>query len=102
MKFTPEYGGRMRVVWRLRDPVNGGILANSGASTGFISINQPTNIQFIMPKAEVFFGSLAPLPRTLQTIPGPNALPPPAVAGVPTDDLVLDLEDIREAAIAMA
>jgi hypothetical protein len=87
VKFTPGDGGRIRVVWCLRDPVNGGILANSGASTGYIPINQPTNIQFIIPKAEVFFGSPAPLPLTLQTIPGPNAIPPPAIAGVPTDDL---------------
>jgi hypothetical protein len=54
VKFIPGHGGRLRAVWHLRDPVNGGILANSGAKTGFISINQPINIQFIIPKAEVF------------------------------------------------
>jgi hypothetical protein len=75
----------MGVSWRIQEQVP--------------AINQQTDVQFIIPKAEVFFSSPAPLPHALQTIPGPSALPPLAVAGVPTDDLVLDLQDLREAAL---
>jgi hypothetical protein len=102
VKLTEGYGGRMRALWRLRDPVNDGILAGSGATTGYISLSQPTDIQFIIPKNELYFGSPPPFPATLNTIPGNNALLPPAVRGVPTDDLVLNLEDLRLAAVAMS
>lgn len=95
VKLFPGYGGRMKCMFRLRDQVNGGTLAGSGASTDFIPLNQPTTAQFIIPKARVFWGVNPPLPVTQQTIPGPNAFPPPAIPGVPTDDLVLSLEDLR-------
>jgi hypothetical protein len=96
VKLYTSGGGRMKCMFRLRDQVNGGALAGSGASTGYISLNQPTTTQFIIPKARVFWGVNPPLPVTLQSIPGPNALPPPAVPGVVTDDLVLSLEHLRE------
>ena len=95
VKLFPGYGGRMKCMFRLRDQVNGGTLAGSGASTDFIPLNQPTTAQFIIPKAHVFWGVNPPLPVTQQTIPGPNTFPPPAIPGVPTDDLVLSLEDLR-------
>jgi hypothetical protein len=95
IKFTPSYGGRMRAMFQFRDHAAGsGALAGSGASTDFIPLSQPTTIEFIIPQSEVFFGVPLPLPPTLVSIPGPNALPPPAFPG-PTDDLVLHLEDIR-------
>ena len=95
IKFTPGYGGRMRAMFRLRDHVAGsGTLAGSGATTDYIPLSQSTNIEFIIPKREVYFGVPPPLPSTLLSIPGPNALPPPVVPG-PTDDLVLPLEDVR-------
>jgi hypothetical protein len=86
----------MKAMFRLRDQVNSGVLAGSGASTGYIPLNQPTTIQFIIPKARIYWGVLPPLPVTEQSVPGPNALPPPAVPGTATDDLLLELEDLRE------
>lgn len=90
---------RMRAMFRLRDAARGfGTLAGSGADTGWINLSEPTNVEFIIPKAEVFFGVPQHLiPPTLVTVPGPSALPapvPPAIQG-PTDDLVLPLEEIR-------
>jgi len=41
VKLYSGYGGRLRCMFRLRDPVNGGILANSGATTDYISLHQP-------------------------------------------------------------
>ena len=82
----------MRAMFRLRDDMAGsGILAGSGATTDYIPLSMPTNIEFIIPKREVYFGVPQPLPPTLISTPGPNALPPPAVPG-PTDDLVLGSE----------
>lgn len=95
IEFTPGYGGRMRAMFRLRDHIAGsGTLAGSGATTDYIPLSMPTNIEFIIPKSEVYFGVPPPLPPTLISIPGPNALPPPANPA-PTDDLVLPLEDVR-------
>jgi len=95
IKFTAGYDGRMRAMFRLRDHIAGsGTLAGSGATTDYIPLSMPTNIEFIIPKSEVYFGVPPPLPPTLISIPGPNALPPPAIPG-PTDDLVLPLEDVR-------
>ena len=95
IKLTSGHGGKMRAMFRLRDHVAGsGTLAGSGATTDYIPLSQPTNIEFIIPKSEVFFGVAPPLPQTLVSIPGPNALPPPANPG-PTDDLVLPLEEVR-------
>jgi hypothetical protein len=94
------YGGRLRCMFRRRDPVNGGILANSGATTPYISLHQPTAIEFIIPKSEVFWGVNPPLPLTQSTVPGPNALPQPQAPGAPTDDLVLPVEELRGTALA--
>ena len=95
IKFSPGFGGRMRAMFRLRDHIAGsGILVGSGVTTGYISMSMPTDIEFIIPKSEVYFGVPQPFPPTLLTIPGPNALPPPAIPG-PTEDLVLPLEDVR-------
>jgi len=95
LKFTPGYGGRMRAMFRLRNHIAGsGTLPGSGATTDYIPLSQPTDIEFIIPKDEVYFGVPPPLPPTLLSIPGPNALPPPAIPG-PADDLVLSLEDVR-------
>jgi len=77
-------------------PINiagSGILAGSGATTDCIPLSMPANIQFIIPKSEVYFSGPLPLPPTLISIPGPNALPPPRIPGS-TDDLVLPLEDV--------
>lgn len=100
VKLNSGHGGRLRCMFRLRDPVNGGILANSGATTEYISLHQPTDIEFIIPKLEVFWGVNPPLPPTQSTVPGPNALPKPQVPGTPTDDLVLPVEQLRNAALA--
>ena len=87
-------------MFRLRDHIAGsGILAGSGATTGFISLSQPTNIEFIIPKREVYFGVPPPLPQTLVSIPGANAMPPQAIPG-PTDDLILPLEEVRTSILA--
>ena len=85
----------MRAMLRLGDHVAGsGTLPGSGATTDYIPLSQPTNIEFIIPKREIYYGVPPPLPPTLLSIPGVNALPPPAIPG-PTDDLVLPLEDVR-------
>jgi len=89
-KLYPGHGGRFKPMFRLRDPATGGVLAGSGASTGFLSLNQTTDIEFIIPKTEVYFG-VVPLPPTLFAIPGQSALPPPQNPGQPIDDLVLRL-----------
>ena len=100
VKLCPGNGGRLRCMFRLRDPVNDGILVSSGATTDYISLHQPTSIEFIIPKAEVFWGVNPPLPPTISTVPGPSALPPPQVAGTLIDDLVLPVEELRNAALA--
>jgi hypothetical protein len=56
VKVYSGHGGSFRCIFRTCDPVNGGILANSGATTDYISLHQPTSIEFIIPKAEVFWG----------------------------------------------
>jgi hypothetical protein len=99
-KLFPGHGGRFKAMFRLRDQVNGGVLAGSGAQTDFLPLNQPTNVEFIIPKARVFWGLNPPLPPTCVTVPGPNALPAPPVPGVGTDDLVLQLENLRDAAFS--
>ena len=100
VKLHSGHGGRLRYKFRPRDPVNGGALANSGASTDYISLYHPTSIEFIIPKSEVFWGVKPPLPPTHSTVPGPNALPQPQVPRTPTDDLVLPVEELRDAALA--
>jgi hypothetical protein len=42
VKLYSEHGGRMRCMFRLRDQANGGILAGSGATTDFISLQVKT------------------------------------------------------------
>jgi hypothetical protein len=42
VKLYDGHGGRFRSMFRLRDPINHGILAGSGASTGFLPNHQPT------------------------------------------------------------
>jgi len=98
VKLSPGHGGRMRAMFRQRDPVNHGTFAGSGATTGFIPLNQPTNIEFIIPKTEIYWGVVPPLPPTPFVVPGAAALPPPQSPGIATDDLVLPLEAIRFAA----
>jgi hypothetical protein len=95
VKLMDSLGGRMRCMFRLRDQTNGGVLAGSGATTGFIPLTQPTTIQFVIPKARIFWGVNPPLPPTTMAIPGPDALPPQAIPGSITDDLILPLEDLR-------
>jgi hypothetical protein len=97
VKLYDGHGGRFRAMFRLRDPINHGILAGSGASTGFLPIHEQTTIEFILPKNRIFFGVNPPLPPTLAIVPGPDALPPPQMPGMPTDDLILLLEELREA-----
>src|SRR5271170_7081159 len=97
VKLYDGDGGRFRCMFRLRDPINNGILAGSGASTDFLSVHQPTNIEFIIPKSEIFCGVNPPLPPTRSVVPGPSALPPAPAPRTPTDDLVLPLEELREA-----
>ena len=100
VKLYDGHGGRFRCMFRLRDPINNGILAGSGASTDFLSIHQPTNIEFVIPKSEIFWGVNPPLPPTRSIVPGPNALPPPQAPGTPNDDLVLSLEVLRDAVVS--
>ena len=95
VKLYDGHGGRFRCMFRLRDPINDGILAGSGATTGFLYIHQPTDIEFVIPKSEIFWGVNPPLPPTRSVVPGPNALPAPQAPGTPTDDLVLPLEELR-------
>jgi hypothetical protein len=95
VKLYKGYGGRFRCMFRLRDPIKQEILAGSGASTDYISLSQPTDIQFIIPKTSIYWGVNPPLPTTRSVVPGPNALPPPALPGAQTDDLVLPLEAVR-------
>jgi len=97
VKLYDGNGGRFRCMFRLRDRINNGILAGSGASTDFLSIHQPTNIEFVIPKSEIYWGVNPPLPPTRSVVPGPNTLPPSQAPGTPTDDLVLPLEELREA-----
>jgi len=87
-KLFAGHGGRMKYMFRLRDQVNGGALQGSGATTDFISLGQPTTIQFIIPQSRIFWGVNPPLPMTFQSSPGPNALPPPAIPGMVTEDLI--------------
>jgi hypothetical protein len=96
VKLYKGLGGRFRCMFRLRDRINNGILAESGASTGFLSIHEPTSIEFIIPKSAIYWGVDPPLPPTRFVVPGPNPLPPPQAPGTPTDDLVLPLEQLRE------
>src|SRR5947207_6914316 len=57
IKFTPRFGGRIRAMFRLRDHIAGsGTLAGSGTTTDYIHPSQPTNIEFIIPKGEAYFG----------------------------------------------
>ena len=97
MKLYDGYGGRFQCMFHLWDPVNNGILTGSGATMDFLSIHQPTNIKFIIPKSEIYWGVNPPLPPTRSVVPGPSALPTPQAPGTPTDDLVLPLEELREA-----
>jgi hypothetical protein len=96
VKITPRHSGHMRCMYRLRDPVGGGILEDSGATTGYISLSQPNTIEFVIPESEIFFDVTLPLPPTPFTIPGANALPTPTAPGIVTDGLVLSLEEIRD------
>ena len=95
VKLYQGHGGRFRAMFRLRDEVNNGILADSGASTDFLSLHQITNVEFIIPKSRIYWGVIPPFPVTRFVVPGPNALPPPEAPGLPTDDLVLPLEELR-------
>lgn len=72
VKLNYGHGGRLRCLFRLRDPVNGGILANSGATADYISLHQPTSIEFIIPKSEVFWESTLPYHRHNRPFPAPT------------------------------
>jgi hypothetical protein len=100
IKLYEGFGGRMRCMFRIRDALNNGYLPNSGATMGYISVHRPTTVQFVIPKTEILWGVAPPFPATRSSIPGANALPPPPVAGVLTDDLILPLENVRLAALA--
>ena len=93
------YEGRFRYMFSLRDRINNGILVGSDASTDFLSIHQATNVEFIIPKSEIFLGVNPPLAPTRSVVLGPNALPPPPAPGTPTDGLVLPLEQLRAAVV---
>lgn len=41
-KLFPGHGSQFKAMFRLRDQVNGGVLAGSGAQTDFLPLNQPT------------------------------------------------------------
>jgi len=75
VELDSRHGGRLRCMFRLRDRANGGILVNSGATADYVSLHQPTSVEFIIPKSEVFWGVNPPLPPTQLIVPGPNALP---------------------------
>jgi hypothetical protein len=79
MKLYDGYGGRFRCVFGLRDRINSGILVGSGATTDFLSIYQPTNIEFVIPKSEIYWGVNPPLAPTRSVVRGPNPLPLPAL-----------------------
>ena len=91
-------GKRMRCAFKIRDINRGyGWDPNRGAETDYIDFAVPTQIQFIIPKAEIFFATApANIPPTLFTLPSNFALPPQNNAG-PTDDYVLPLELFRKA-----
>ena len=92
---------RMKVVFKLRDTVRGhGYDPAAGAETPNIDLRNPTTYEFIIPKARIFFAvPPAMVPATQFALPGPNALPPPVVPVVPTDDYVLPLECFQSAII---
>ena len=87
----------MRANFKLQDNIRGhGFDVASGAETPYIALEHPTDYQFIIPKARIYFAVPPQLiPQTTQTLPGPSALPPPLNPRVPTDDLVLPLEHFR-------
>lgn len=65
--------GTMKAVFKLRDFVQGfGYDRNSGAETTTIPINQPTQIEFVLPKNLIFFAVSPPLPPTPVRLPGPG------------------------------
>ena len=87
----------MKAVFKLRDLVQGfGYDRDSGAETGPIPIDQPTPIEFVLPKNLIFFAVPPPLPPTPARLPGPHCLPPPMNPNIPTDDYYVPLERIRK------
>lgn len=88
--------GTMKAVFKLRDLVQGfGYDRNSGAETATIPINQPTPIEFVLPKNFIFFGVPPPLPSTPARLPGPHCLPPSVNPNVLAEDYYAPLERIR-------
>ena len=94
VKIFPN--GTMKAVFKLRDFVQGfGYDRNSGAETASIPIDQPTQIEFVLPKNLIFFAVPPPLPPTPARLPGSHCLPPSVNPNIPTDDYYAPLEHIR-------
>ena len=85
--------GTMRAIFKLRDLVQGfGYDRNSGAETPIIRIDQPTPIEFVLPKNLIFFAIPPPLSPTPFRLPGPHCLPPSANPNIPTDGYYAPLD----------
>jgi hypothetical protein len=91
-------GKWMRCAFKIRDINDGyGWDPNQGVETDYINLLVPTDIQFVIPKVEIFFATPpANIPQTLFTVPSNPALPPRNNPGL-TDDHVLPLELFRTA-----
>jgi hypothetical protein len=88
--------GTMKAVFKLRDLVQGfGYDRNSGAETPVLPLDQPTPIEFVLPKNFIFFAVPPPLPPTPFRLPGPYCLPPPVNPNIPIDDYFAPLDRIR-------
>ena len=86
----------MQLALKVRDNVRGYGSDPAGLiETPFIDLEQPTNLQIIVPKARIFFAVPPPLPATSMTTLGPNCLPPQPIPGAMTDDFVTNVEIIR-------
>lgn len=63
----------------------------------YISLFQPTHVECIISKAQVYWGVNSPLPPTQLTVRDSNdALPLPQAPGTLTNDLILPIEELRE------
>jgi hypothetical protein len=87
---------RMKLALKVRDAARGyGSDPNQLVETPVMELDQPTNLQIIVPKAHIFFAVQPPWPPTSLTRLGANTLPPQPVPGGMTDDFVIDVETIR-------
>jgi hypothetical protein len=88
---------RMQLALKVRDNARGHGSDPAGlVETPLIDLQQPTNLQIIVPKVLIFFAVPPPLPPTSVTTLGPNCLPPQPNPGAVTDDFVINVETIRE------